>query len=76
MSIYVPAEGPSNAKLAIVGEAPEGEEERLGRPFVGSTGRIVDDVLESLGVKREEVYLTNVVKIRPPGNNILSPCTY
>ena len=68
--IYVPAEGPSNAKLAIVGEAPGGEEERLGRPFVGSTGKIVDDILESLGVSRAEVYLTNVVKIRPPGNNI------
>ena len=70
MLTYVPAEGPANAKLAIVGEAPGGEEERLERPFVGSTGKIVDDVLESLGVKREEVYLTNVVKVRPPGNNI------
>jgi|ERR1039458_3467013 DNA polymerase len=70
MLTYVPAEGPSNAKLAIVGEAPGGEEERLGRPFVGSTGRIVDDTLISLGLSRSEVYLTNVVKIRPPGNNI------
>jgi DNA polymerase len=68
--IYVPAEGPSNAKLAIVGEAPGAEEERLGRPFVGSTGKIVDDVLTSLRISREEVYLTNVVKVRPPGNNI------
>jgi DNA polymerase len=70
MLTYVPAEGPSNAKLAIVGEAPGSEEERLGRPFVGSTGKIVDDVLSSLGTRREEIYLTNVVKIRPPGNNI------
>jgi uracil-DNA glycosylase family 4 len=68
--IYVPAEGPSNAKLAIVGEAPGGEEERQGRPFVGSTGKIVDDILEGLRSPRETVYLTNVVKIRPPGNNI------
>ena len=68
--IYVGAEGPSNAKLAIVGEAPGAEEERLGRPFVGSTGKIVDDILESFGIRRSEVYLTNVVKIRPPGNNI------
>jgi uracil-DNA glycosylase len=70
MITYVPAEGPSNAKLAIVGEAPDAEEERLSRPFVGATGKIVDEILEGLGVKREEVYLTNVVKIRPPGNNI------
>ena len=68
--IYVPAEGPSNARLAIVGEAPGAEEERLSRPFVGSTGKIVDDILVSLGISREQVYLTNVVKIRPPGNNI------
>jgi uracil-DNA glycosylase family 4 len=70
MLTYVPAEGPSNAKLAIVGEAPGGEEERLGRPFVGSTGKIVEDILSSLGLSRGEVYLTNVVKVRPPGNNI------
>jgi uracil-DNA glycosylase family 4 len=70
MLTYVPAEGSSSAKLAIVGEAPGGEEERLGRPFVGSTGKIVDDILSSLGLSRQEVYLTNVVKIRPPGNNI------
>lgn len=68
--IYVPAEGPSNARLAIVGEAPGAEEERLSCPFVGSTGKIVDDILVSLGISREQVYLTNVVKIRPPGNNI------
>src|SRR6266702_1059970 len=67
---YVGSEGPANAKLAIIGEAPGAEEERLDRPFVGSTGKIVDDLLLSLGVRREEVYLSNVVKIRPPGNNI------
>lgn len=68
--IYVPAEGPSNAKLAIVGEAPGGEEERLGRPFVGPTGKINDDILESLNCPRLQVYLTNVIKHRPPGNDI------
>lgn len=70
MFTYVGAEGPANAKLAIVGEAPGAEEERQGRPFVGSTGKIVDDILISLNQPRETVYLTNVVKIRPPGNNI------
>jgi uracil-DNA glycosylase len=68
--IYVGGEGPSNSRLIIVGEAPGAEEERLQRPFVGTTGQIVNDILEELGVKREEVYLTNVVKNRPPGNNI------
>jgi DNA polymerase len=67
---YVGGEGPSNAKLVIVGEAPGAEEERLARPFVGSTGKIVDDILYELGQPRETVYLTNVVKLRPPGNNI------
>jgi len=67
---YVPAEGPSNARLAIIGEAPGAEEERLGRPFVGSTGKIVDDIISSLNERRENIYLSNVVKIRPPGNNI------
>src|ERR1035441_589420 len=70
MLTYVPAEGSSSAKLAIVGEAPGGEEERLGRPFVGSTGKIVDDILSSLGLLRQEVYIRRVVKLRPPGNNI------
>jgi uracil-DNA glycosylase len=68
--IYVPAEGPSNAKIAIIGEAPGAEEERLQRPFVGTTGQIVDNILSELGVDRRSVYLTNVVKIRPPGNDI------
>lgn len=68
--IYIPAEGPSNAKLAIVGEAPGAEEERLGRPFVGSTGKINDDILEELNCPRSSVYITNVVKNRPPGNDI------
>jgi uracil-DNA glycosylase len=68
--IYVPAEGPSNAKLAICGEAPGGHEEELGRPFVGPTGQIVRDSIRTLGYDETQVYYTNVVKIRPPGNNI------
>ena len=68
--IYVGGEGPSNAKLVILGEAPGADEERQGRPFVGSTGKIVDDVCTSLGVPRETVYLTNVCKVRPPNNDI------
>lgn len=68
--IYVPAEGPSTAKLAIIGEAPGGEEERQLRPFAGPSGKMVDDALLSVGTSRERVYVSNVVKIRPPGNNI------
>jgi uracil-DNA glycosylase len=68
--IFVPATGPSNAKLAIIGEAPGGEEERLLTPFVGPTGKIVDSILGELGINRNEVYFTNVVKVRPPGNNL------
>lgn len=62
--------GPSNARLVVVGEAPGGHEEQLGRPFVGPTGKIVRDCLSSAGIKPEEVYMTNVVKVRPPGNQI------
>jgi uracil-DNA glycosylase family 4 len=67
---YVPGIGPSDAKIAIVGEAPGAEEERQGKPFVGPTGKIVDQLLLDCGIDRREVYVTNVVKVRPPGNNI------
>jgi uracil-DNA glycosylase len=68
--IYVGGEGPSNAQLAAIGEAPGAEEERQGGPFKGSTGKIVDDIFLSLGIQRSSVYLTNVCKVRPPNNNI------
>lgn len=68
--IYVGAEGPSNAKLAAVGEAPGADEERLGRPFAGASGQMVDDLLSQHGLPRNQVYVTNVCKIRPPGNDI------
>lgn len=67
---YVPGIGPSNAKLMIVGEAPGANEEAQGIPFVGATGKMVNEFLANAGISREEVYLTNVVKYRPPGNNI------
>ena len=68
--IYVPGIGSSSAKLMIVGEAPGAEEESQRRPFVGPSGQIVNDLLNDCGVHRDEVYITNVVKVRPPGNNI------
>lgn len=68
--IYVPGYGPSSAKLAVVGEAPGADEERLGRPFVGQSGKMVDDLLRNSGIFPDSVYKTNIVKIRPPGNDI------
>src|SRR5437762_5076662 len=62
--------GPSNAQLMIVGEAPGAEEERQGKPFVGPSGELVTELLESVGIKRSQVYITNVVKIRPPQNDL------
>lgn len=67
---YVPGKGPANAKLAVVGEAPGGEEDRLLEPFVGPSGKLVDQFLDDNGSSRSQVYLTNVVKIRPPNNNL------
>ena len=58
----VPGDGPSNAKLFIVGEAPNREAELEGRPFVGWTGRIITQWLDYIGLSREEVYMTNAVK--------------
>lgn len=68
--IFVPGSGPASAKLAIVGEAPGAEEERQGIPFVGKSGAMVDNYLKTAGMPREYCYVTNVVKVRPPGNDI------
>ncbi len=61
-------EGPPNARLMFVGEAPGAEEDLQGRPFVGTAGQLLNKLLGKLGLRREEVYITNVVKSRPPGN--------
>ena len=62
--------GPSNAKLMIVGEALGKTEEEQGKAFVGLSGEIVTELLSNAGLKRSEVYITNVVKIRPPDNDL------
>lgn len=67
---YVPGNGNPSAKLMVVGEAPGAHEEEQGLPFVGPAGAIVDECLEKGGTSRGEVYVTNVVKIRPPNNEI------
>lgn len=64
----VPGEGNSKADIMFIGEAPGAVEDKLGRPFVGPAGKFLDTLLESIGLKREDVFITNVVKCRPPNN--------
>ncbi|MCZ6734880.1 MAG: uracil-DNA glycosylase [Planctomycetota bacterium] len=61
-------EGNPDAALMFIGEAPGEEEDRTGRPFVGRAGRKLDDIIKAMGWRREEVYIANVLKSRPPGN--------
>jgi DNA polymerase len=64
----VPGEGPSNAEVMFIGEGPGFHENEKGRPFVGAAGRFFEELLDQIGMKREEVFIANVVKCRPPGN--------
>ena len=64
----VPGEGRADAAIMFVGEAPGGEEDAQGRPFVGAAGRLLTNLLRTIGVDRRDVFITNVVKCRPPGN--------
>jgi len=68
--LYIKPTGPITAKIAIVGEAPGAEEERLNQPFVGPSGNLLNQILREVGLNRQELYITNVAKERPPGNNI------
>lgn len=64
----VPGEGSYSPQIVFVGEGPGAAEDRLGRPFVGRSGRFLDGMIESIGLRREDVFITNVVKCRPPDN--------
>jgi DNA polymerase len=64
----VPGEGPTPSQLMLIGEAPGAEEDKLGRPFVGRAGVLMDRSLLKAGLKRQDLFITNVVKCRPPGN--------
>ena len=64
----VPGEGSLEAKIMFIGEAPGAQENREGRPFCGEAGKILDELLISAGIKREDVFITNILKSRPPGN--------
>lgn len=64
----VPGEGSPTAEIMLVGEGPGYNEDQQGRPFVGAAGKFLDELLASIGTRRSEVYITNVLKCRPPNN--------
>ncbi len=66
-------EGNENAEIMFIGEAPGEQEDKLGRPFVGPAGKFLDQLLEGIGLKRSDVYISNVVKFRPPENRDPTP---
>ena len=64
----VPGEGPTHTEIMFIGEGPGFNENEQGRPFVGAAGKFLDELLQQAGVTRADVWITNVVKCRPPGN--------
>ena len=66
----VPGEGQLSAKIMFIGEAPGRSEDEEGRPFVGAAGRILNDVLKKVSIERSQVFITNIVKCRPPNNRV------
>jgi uracil-DNA glycosylase family 4 len=64
----VMGEGNPAAEVVFIGEAPGATEDKLGRPFVGAAGKFLDEMLASINLDRDDVYITNIVKYRPPGN--------
>ena len=67
------ADGVPGSRVMFVGEAPGGDEDRIGRPFVGRAGQLLDRMLNSIGLDRQKVYIANVVPWRPPGNRTPTP---
>lgn len=66
--LAVPGEGPATAEIMFIGEGPGFHENEQGRPFVGAAGRFLEELLAGIGLTREQVFIGNVVKCRPPGN--------
>lgn len=64
----VPGEGDPNARVMFIGEGPGWHEDKQGKPFVGNSGQFLTELIESAGLSRDEVFITNIVKHRPPGN--------
>lgn len=69
----VPGEGPDDAELLLIGEGPGVQEDRQGRPFVGPAGGFLEELLQSVGMSRDQVYIANMVKCRPPNNRDPAP---
>ncbi|MBL7106608.1 MAG: uracil-DNA glycosylase [Phycisphaerae bacterium] len=69
----VPGEGNPNARLVFVGEAPGAEEDKQGRPFIGRAGKLLDDILKAMNLTRQDVYICNILKCRPPDNRDPKP---
>ena len=69
----VPGDGNPKAEIMLIGEAPGQREDEMGKPFVGPAGKLLDELLASIGLKREDIYITNVVKFRPPENRDPTP---
>ena len=67
-TLVVPGEGPENAEIMFIGEGPGMQEDRQGRPFVGPAGQFLEELLALVGLRREQVYICNVIKCRPPNN--------
>ncbi len=66
----VPGEGPLNAKIMLIGEAPGRNEDESGKPFCGAAGKKLDELLASAGLNRKDIFITSVVKCRPPENRV------
>jgi len=76
----VPGSGSIDTDILFIGEAPGRNEDLKGKPFVGRAGKILDDLIESIGLKREDIFITNIIKCRPPNNrnpqkNEIKTCT-
>jgi DNA polymerase len=69
----VPGVGPATARIMIVGEAPGQNEDLQGEPFVGAAGKLLDQLLRGIGLSRADVFITNILKCRPPGNRDPQP---
>ncbi len=69
----VPGAGPVTAEIMFIGEAPGFHEDQQGIPFVGAAGKLLNQMLEKAGIARESIYITNVIKCRPPGNRDPKP---
>ena len=72
-TLAVPGEGPASSRVMFIGEGPGYHEDQQGKPFVGQAGKFLDELLASAGLSRAEVFITNVVKCRPPSNRDPEP---